>query len=154
MYKNDLYFIKQIIDIIDVNHIKVFQYKLAGGRGILIKKFSSREGKITRGDLNNDDNKNGGEVEKSTFLNIKTEGNFKMVESPLTGVFYSSPSPESKPFVKVGDDVSKDSSLCIIEAMKIMNKVKSSYTGTVSEVLVKDGCLVEFGQPLFKIKLS
>ena len=74
------------------------------------------------------------------------------IESPIIGTFYSAPSPDSAPFVAVGDSVNPDTVICIIEAMKVMNEIKAETSGTVVEVICKTGQAVEFGQPLFKIK--
>ena len=75
-----------------------------------------------------------------------------IVKSPMVGTFYIKPSPTAKAYVEVGKEVKKGDVLCIIEAMKLMNEIESEYTGTVIEVLVKDGETVEYGTPLFKIK--
>ncbi len=74
------------------------------------------------------------------------------IDSPIVGTFYTSPSPDSPPFVKVGDTVSEDTVVCIVEAMKVMNEIKAEATGTIVEVCASNGEAVEFGQPLFKIK--
>lgn len=75
-----------------------------------------------------------------------------IVKSPIVGAFYSAPSPNSEPFIKVGDYVKKDQPLCIIEAMKIMNEIQSEESGEVVEVLVENEDIVEYGQPLMKIR--
>ena len=80
----------------------------------------------------------------------KEEGN--IVKSPMVGTFYMKPSPNSKPYVEVGQKVKKGDVLCIIEAMKLMNEIESEFDGEITEVLLKDGDMVEFGKPLFKIK--
>ncbi len=74
------------------------------------------------------------------------------VKSPMVGTFYSSPSPEDPPFIKVGDVVDEGSVLCIIEAMKVMNEVKSGIKGKIVEVLVQNGDPVEFGSHMFRIE--
>ncbi len=74
-----------------------------------------------------------------------------VVKSPIVGTFYRSPSPDDDPFVKVGDSVEKGETLCIVEAMKIMNEIESEYSGEVKKILVEDGEAVEFDQPLFII---
>ena len=74
--------------------------------------------------------------------------------SPMPGTFYAAPSPEADLFVKAGDTVNKGDTLCIIEAMKIMNEIEAESTGIISEVLIKNGDPVEYNQPLFKIKSS
>jgi acetyl-CoA carboxylase biotin carboxyl carrier protein len=76
------------------------------------------------------------------------------VASPMIGTFYRSPSPESPAFVEVGSRVAVDQTLCIIEAMKVMNEIKSEIAGEVLEILVENGEPVEFGQPLFLVKTS
>ena len=74
-----------------------------------------------------------------------------LVLSPTVGVFYASPSPDARPFVEVGDQVKKGDTLCIIEAMKLMNEIHSEVDGTVAEICVGNGQVVEYNQPLFRI---
>ena len=74
------------------------------------------------------------------------------VKAPLVGTFYRKPSPESDPFVKVGDIVKKGQVLCIIEAMKMMNEIKSEFDGEVSSIEIEDGQPVEFGQTIIVIQ--
>ena len=73
------------------------------------------------------------------------------IESPLVGTFYRAPSPDAKPFVEVGDRVTADTTVGIIEAMKVMNEVKAEKAGVIKEVLVDNGDPVEYGQKLFVI---
>jgi acetyl-CoA carboxylase biotin carboxyl carrier protein len=70
----------------------------------------------------------------------------------MVGTFYSSPSPESPSFVKVGQKVTPDTVVCIIEAMKVMNEIKAEVSGTVVEVLAENGKPVQYGQPLFRLR--
>ena len=74
------------------------------------------------------------------------------IESPMVGTFYSSQNPDSPPFVSVGSNVSDDTVVCLVEAMKIFNELKAECSGTIAKVLVKNGEAVEFGQPLFTVK--
>jgi acetyl-CoA carboxylase biotin carboxyl carrier protein len=74
------------------------------------------------------------------------------IESPMVGTFYATPGPDKAPFVTVGSKVGPDTTVCLIEAMKIFNEIKAETSGTVEEVLVKSGQPVEFGQPLFRIR--
>ncbi len=76
----------------------------------------------------------------------------KVVTAPIVGTFYQSAAPDQPPYVKVGDTIAAGDVVCIIEAMKFMNEVTSEVSGTVTEVLVKDGQFVEFGQELFRVK--
>ena len=72
--------------------------------------------------------------------------------SPIVGTFYSTPSPDADPFVEVGRKVDEDSVVCIIEAMKVMNEIKSEVRGIIRKVLVSNGQAVEYGQPLFLVE--
>jgi len=74
--------------------------------------------------------------------------------APIVGTFYITPKPDAEPFVQVGDKVGKSTVLCIIEAMKIFNQIESDIVGEIEEILVENGQPVEFGEPLFKIRLS
>ncbi|WP_349407740.1 acetyl-CoA carboxylase biotin carboxyl carrier protein [Pseudalkalibacillus sp. SCS-8] len=74
------------------------------------------------------------------------------IESPMVGTFYASPSPDEDVYVKPGDKVSNDSIVCIIEAMKLFNEIEAEVNGEIVEVLVENGQLVEYGQPLFLVK--
>lgn len=76
----------------------------------------------------------------------------KVIKAPIVGTFYQSSAPDEAPFVKVGDTVSEGDVVCIIEAMKFMNEVNSEVSGTITEILVKDGEFVEYGQELFRLK--
>ena len=74
-----------------------------------------------------------------------------VIKSPMVGTFYSAASPESPAFVKVGDHVGPETTVCIIEAMKVFNEIPAEISGQVAAVLVENGAPVEFAQPLFKI---
>lgn len=74
------------------------------------------------------------------------------IVSPMVGTFYSSPSPDADAYVKIGTKVSKDSIVCIVEAMKLFNEIEAEVNGEIVEILVKKGQLVEYGQPLFLVK--
>ena len=74
------------------------------------------------------------------------------LKSPMVGTFYRAPSPGAPPFIEVGQQVTKGQTLCIIEAMKLLNEIESDVTGTVKAVLVENGQPVEYGQPLFTIE--
>lgn len=77
--------------------------------------------------------------------------NLTEIQSPMVGVFYSAPSPDAEPFVKVGSRVKKGDVVCIIEAMKLMNEIIAEEDGEVVDICVSNGSVVEFGQTLFKL---
>ncbi|WP_068984774.1 MULTISPECIES: acetyl-CoA carboxylase biotin carboxyl carrier protein [Lysinibacillus] len=74
------------------------------------------------------------------------------IVSPMVGTFYQSPNPDSPAYVKVGDKVGNETIVCIVEAMKLFNEIEAEVQGEIVEILVKDGELVEYGQPLFLVK--
>lgn len=88
-------------------------------------------------------------AEDSGSADAALDGN--VVRAPMVGTFYSSPSPDADPFVSVGDKVSSGQTLCIIEAMKMLNQIHAECSGVVREILVENGQPVEFDQPLFVI---
>lgn len=75
-----------------------------------------------------------------------------VIKSPMVGTFYSAASPDAAPFVKVGDQVGPDTTICIIEAMKVFNEVPAECSGKIAAILVTSGAAVEYGQPLFRLE--
>lgn len=98
-------------------------------------------------------------VTQNEVLQIKEEveriesDNFEYIKSPLIGTFYNSPSSEEEPYIAVGDKVSKNQVIGIIEVMKVMNEVKCNYDGIVEDILINNNDTVEYGQSLIKIKV-
>lgn len=82
------------------------------------------------------------------------EDNLHIVTSPIVGTFYRASSPAANPFVNSGDQVNPGQTLCIIEAMKLMNEIQSDVSGTIAKIFVENGQPVEYGQPLFGLKIS
>ena len=74
------------------------------------------------------------------------------VNAPMVGVFYAAPAPDAEPFVRVGQHVQRGDVLCIVEAMKLMNEITADADGEIAEICVENGQVVEFGQPLFRIR--
>ena len=74
-----------------------------------------------------------------------------LIRSPMVGVFYAAPTEDSEPFIKEGDHVKKGDTLCVIEAMKLMNEIPAEQDGVITGILVKNGQTVEYGTPLFQI---
>lgn len=79
------------------------------------------------------------------------ESHIVLIKSPMVGTFYSAPDPDSPPFVKVGDHVGPETTVCIVEAMKVFNEIPSEVSGKIVTVLAENGEPVEFGHPLFKV---
>lgn len=83
---------------------------------------------------------------------VPAEGQQHVIKSPIVGTFYAGPSPEADPFVKVGDMVEAGQTVCIIEAMKLMNEIEADISGEVARILVENGQPVEYGEPLFALR--
>jgi acetyl-CoA carboxylase biotin carboxyl carrier protein len=80
------------------------------------------------------------------------EASHKEIKSPMVGTFYAAPSPDAPPYVSAGQEITPDTVVCIIEAMKVMNEIKAEISGVVAEVLAENGKPVQFGQTLFRVK--
>ncbi|MBS7577296.1 MULTISPECIES: acetyl-CoA carboxylase biotin carboxyl carrier protein [unclassified Enterococcus] len=89
---------------------------------------------------------------EETIVESTVEPEGDLVSSPLVGVVYLQPAPDKAKFVEVGSQVNKGDTLCIVEAMKVMNEIPADKSGVISEVLIDAETVVEFGQPLFRIK--
>tara|TARA_Y100001958_G_C20790388_1_gene258122 strand:- start:12 stop:446 length:435 start_codon:yes stop_codon:yes gene_type:complete len=106
---------------------------------------------------NNLINENANQKTQKNYLNenqnIKneTDSNFVSIDSPMVGVIYLTPKPSSPPFAKKGQKIKKGDTICLIEAMKTFNEIKSEQDCTIKSIMVKNGEAVEFGQPLFEI---
>lgn len=91
-------------------------------------------------------------VATAEVTEAKVEANVKTITSPLVGTFYAAPSPDDAPFVSVGDTVKKGQVIGIVEAMKLMNEIESEHDGVITEIMVNNGDMVEYGQVLIKVK--
>ena len=144
----DIRKIKTLIEMLEesnLNEIEVSQ----GEESVRISK-SNRDTSIVSGSVNQN---NIEKVDSAITLNQEsTDIKGNLVTAPIVGTFYRKPSPEKEPFVKVGDNVNKGDVLCIIEAMKMMNEIKSDFDGKVSAIEVEDGQPVEFGQTIIVIE--
>ncbi len=90
--------------------------------------------------------------EEAPAAPVANDADLHKITSPMVGTFYQSPNPDSPAYVKVGDKVGDETIVCIVEAMKLFNEIEAEIKGEIVEVLVKDGQLVEYGQPLFLVK--
>lgn len=154
--------VKEIIEEVNTSDISYFEYKTNDGHIKMDKSLtrSIREVAEEKKELPIEtiqesivsNTIKGDEVQVADLVKNEDDDNFSVVKSPMVGTFYKSSSQESEPYVLEGKMVTKGDTLCIIEAMKLMNEIESDYTGTIVKVLVKDGDMVEYGEPLFKIK--
>jgi acetyl-CoA carboxylase biotin carboxyl carrier protein len=93
-----------------------------------------------------------GGVEPKTAEPVADESKYAAIKSPMVGTFYAAASPDSPPFVKVGDQVGPETTVCIVEAMKVFNEIPAECAGRIAAVLVQTGDPVEFNQPLFRVE--
>tara|TARA_B100001063_G_C16774954_1_gene564455 strand:- start:1125 stop:1565 length:441 start_codon:yes stop_codon:yes gene_type:complete len=145
----DIRKIKTLIEMLEesnLNEIEVSQ----GEESVRISKSSSQTNLV---------NNNGVPINTDINLNSSNDGikddqalSGNLVTSPIVGTFYRKPSPDKEPFVKVGDIVNKGDVLCIIEAMKMMNEIKSDFDGKILSIEIEDGQPVEFGQTIVVIE--
>ena len=145
----DIRKIKTLIEMLEesnLNEIEVSQ----GEESVRLSKSSSENNllKESQVSVNQEASMNTSNLEIKDSKQLK--GN--LVTSPIVGTFYRKPSPDKEPFIKVGDIVNKGDVLCIIEAMKMMNEIKSDFDGKISSIEVEDGQPVEFGQTIIVIE--
>ena len=141
--------IKKLMEYMGKSQIDNLSIEFPDGLKINMKKENQVEKQM-------DDNKkttvnNAENAVVPQIVETEKEEKFKVIKSPMVGTFYSSSSPNDKPFIKVGDKVTKGQVLCIVEAMKLMNEIESDFDGEIVEICVKNEDVVEYGTPLFKL---
>lgn len=150
--------LKEIVEIIERAEIDVLQlekgdfklyYQKKGVKAPLLhdEKVTMDESKDTTDES---------DLMKETVVDatLKQADDYHQIISPMIGAFYLRSSPDVEPFVQVGSKVSENDPVCVLEAMKLLNEVNSDVTGEIMEVLVEDGQIIEYGQPLFTVKVS
>lgn len=133
--------ILELIDAVDKSTLTKFSFK----EGDIKIKIEKQTVEVTE--------KQSPSQNDSEDLKIEDKDSFEYIKSPLIGTFYSSPSSEEEAYISIGDKVSKDQVIGIIEVMKVMNEVKCNCDGIVEEILINDNDTVEYGQCLIKIKV-
>ncbi len=161
--------IREIIKLIDQSSIEKFSYEFEGAK---IKLTKGNMGKVTEEStqqaqqvvevstdrksqlIEREIEQNGEKEPVALSVDAATDPNLKNIVSPMVGTFYAASSPDIPAFVKKGDKITLESIVCIVEAMKLFNEIESEISGEIVEILVKDGQLVEYGQPLFLVKVD
>lgn len=146
--------LKEIIYILENSNVNEIEVSFWGKKFRVVKSSSMVLSNTANPDIKQVQNVPiSSENQRSSSITEKiesaTEGEDLL--SPMPGTFYSSPTPDDPPFVTVGSKVAKGQTLCIIEAMKIMNEIESEIDGTVSEIFIENSDPIEYNQPLFKI---
>ena len=151
MWKNRL---KELLYILENSNVNEIDVTFFGIRYRVVKEPNVHDESIpTTANEDRDDSNETAKLEESVDQKVEESKETKGVEvlSPMPGTFYKSPSPDDASFVNEGDSVNKGDTLCIIEAMKIMNEIEAEENGIIQKILVEDGHAVEFNQPLFLI---
>ncbi len=151
--------LKEIVKIIEKAKIDVLKLE-KGDFKLYYEKDASREIQINNKEnsteilteVNHDNESFEQLIEREATNNTKE--NLHQITSSMIGAFYSRPNPDSDPFVKVGSKINMQDTVCVLEAMKLLNEIKSDINGEIVEILVEDGQIIEFGQPLFTVKVS
>ena len=147
--------LKEIIYILENSNVNEIEVSFWWKKFRVVKSSSTIMSNNTNSNIEQVQNVPVHSTNQETFSideKIKSVTEGEELLSPMPGTFYSSPTPDDPPFVTIGSKVVKGQTLCIIEAMKIMNEIESEIDGTVSEVLIQNSDPIEYNQPLFKIK--
>jgi acetyl-CoA carboxylase biotin carboxyl carrier protein len=158
--------IRELINLIDQSSISEFEYEHEGLKVSIKKetKGSSSAHPAGQSPIQQTSSVSVHHVEESPHLQSDTQTEpsrgqtederLHKIVSPMVGTFYRAPSPESEPYVKEGDHVNEDTVVCIVEAMKLMNEIEAEVKGEIVKILVENGQLVEYGQPLFLVRVE
>lgn len=131
--------IKELIQDMGNSKLSSIEISFADGTKINMKKENNIEKSVLEPKL---------ELQKE----IRKENRGQIIKSPMVGTFYLKPSPTSNPYVEIGKEIEKGETVCIIEAMKLMNEIESEYNGKITKIFVNDGESVEYGTELFEIE--
>ena len=152
MWQNKLKEIIYILENSDVNEIEINfwgrKFRVVKSPGINVVDENSKN------NFSDFSEKMKKTESKVSTVDISSSSIANEILSPMPGTFYAAPSPDADAFIKKGAQVKKGDTLCIIEAMKIMNEIEAEHSGVISEILIKNGEPVEYNQPLFKINPS
>lgn len=141
--------IKQLMDDMGNSKLTNIDIEFPDGTKLSMKKERKQENVIVNNPVKNNVLEST-IIEENKELEIKKDIN--IVKSPMVGTFYAKPLPDKNAYVEVGTFVKTGDTLCIIEAMKLMNEIESEFSGKIVKILVKDGETVEYGTPLFEIE--
>ena len=146
----DIRKIKTLIEMLEESNLKEIEVS-QGDESVRISKQTKGDDVIEFNQLSNRQTES---ININQNQSQKKDANYdgNLVKSPVVGTFYRKPSPDSPPFIKVGDSVNKGDVLCIVEAMKMMNEIKSDYDGKIISIEIDDGQPVEFGQTIIVIQ--
>lgn len=145
--------LKEIIEIFENSRITEMDLERQGVR-ISLKKSGGIDSEIRVEAVRSDEAAIGDAAPGEELPGEESPENTAEIRTPMVGTFYRTPAPDAEPFVEEGDVVREGDVICIIEAMKLMNEIKSEVNGTVVKVLAENGQAVEFNQPLFIVEVE
>ena len=145
--------IKQLMEDMGNSKLSSISIEFPDGTKINMEKNVVKKQKVVV-EQENDDTTEVEEATEEVMEKVQeSNDNVKIITSPMVGTFYSKPSPTADVYVDVGSQIEVGDTLCIIEAMKLMNEIESEFAGKITKVLIQDGQSVEYGTPLFEIEL-
>jgi acetyl-CoA carboxylase biotin carboxyl carrier protein len=150
MRKEEIVSLIRLVEESKINELEICE----GRRKIRISKGHSNSGALHEGAVQVVQRVVEVPAEPAPAAAAKLASNLKEITSPMVGTFYRAPAPDADPFTDVGQTVEVGQTVCIVEAMKLMNEIGSDLRGVVRQVLVENGQAIEFGQPLFLIEFA
>ena len=149
--------IKKLVDLMLKNDLRELEMQDGDRRVVLKRGPGEATPAITLSSIPPAATPAGSAAQQSQFAKDQAEKSaaeqeLDSIVSPMVGTFYEAPNPESPAYVNVGDTITDDKVVCVVEAMKVMNEIKAGVSGTIEKVLVKNGQAVEFGQPMFLVR--
>lgn len=132
--------IKELVKVLEDSSLNKLELKYEDGKVLLEKTVTAINEPVVNTTV------------APVTMPAKTGEQIVEITAPMVGTFYGAPDPKAEPFVKVGSKVTPNTVVCILEAMKLFSEIEAEVEGEITEILVKDGEFVEFGQPLFKVK--
>jgi acetyl-CoA carboxylase biotin carboxyl carrier protein len=150
----DIKEIKELVELIQKSAIEEFEMEKSGVRIRIRRSLETGQGSVLPGSAQPSPAESEAAAEVTASSKEPEDEDLYIFHAPIVGTYYITPKPDSEPFVQVGDKVSKSTVLCIIEAMKIFNQIECDVNGEIAAILVENGQPVEYGEPLFQIRLS
>lgn len=153
MRKEEIQELIRLVESSQINELEVCEgrkkIRISKGGGAAVPAFAPAAATHPASIARNDEAE---ETTESPRGEDKLASNLKQIKSPMVGTFYRSPAPGSEPFTEVGQAVSVGQTVCIVEAMKLLNEIGSDFNGVIRRVLTENGQPVEYGQPLFLVE--
>ncbi len=154
----DLRKVKSLIDLVSESDISELEISEGQDKVKIVKTAKNSESytpSIPKDHITSDVRQEENNSIDKSLKDLKRQSSVKeeglLIVSPMVGTFYRAPSPNSEPFINIGDQITEGQTLCVVEAMKLMNEVPSDKNGEIKEILVENGQPVEFGQALFRL---